>query len=85
MACNGEEGVEKFAERSFDVVLMDVQMPVMDGLTATRIIRHHETGTGKHTPIIAVTAGMDRESCLQAGMDDHLHKPSSTGRSSSVA
>ncbi len=74
-ADNGEEGVEKFAEQSFDVVLMDVQMPVMDGLTATRIIRNHETGTGRRTRIIAVTAGVDRESCLQAGMDDHLHKP----------
>jgi CheY-like chemotaxis protein len=76
VADNGQDGVEKFDQDSFDVVLMDVQMPVMDGLTATRIIRHHESGLGKqHTPIIAVTAGMDRESCLQAGMDDHLYKP----------
>ncbi len=75
IACNGEEGVEKFVEQLFDVVLMDVQMPVMDGLTATRVIRHHEVGMAKHTPIIAVTAGMGRESCLQAGMDDHLRKP----------
>ena len=75
VAGNGEEAVEKFDQHSFDVVLMDVQMPVMDGLAATRMIRRHESGTGVHTPIIAVTAGFDRESCLQAGMDDHLYKP----------
>lgn len=75
VASDGKEGVEIFDRQSFDVVLMDVQMPIMDGLTATRVIRRNETGTGKHTPIIAVTAGMDRARCLQAGMDDHLHKP----------
>lgn len=75
LAMNGQEGVEKFSQHPFDVVLMDVQMPVMDGLTATRIIRENEQAAGTHTLIIAVTAGMDRESCLQAGMDDHLAKP----------
>ena len=75
VAGNGEEAVQRFAEQAFDVVLMDVQMPVMDGLTATRMIRNHENGIGKRTPIIAVTAGVDRESCLQAGMDEHLQKP----------
>ena len=75
IACNGQEGVDQFALRSFDVVLMDIQMPVMDGLVATHVMRQQESGTGRHTPIIAVTAGMDRESCLLAGMDDHLCKP----------
>lgn len=75
VAINGKEGVEKFAQQTFDVVCMDVQMPVMDGLAATRHIRRQETGTGKRSLIIAVTAGVDRETCLQAGMDDHLQKP----------
>jgi CheY-like chemotaxis protein len=75
VAANGEEAVNQFALHPFDLVLMDVQMPIMDGLTATRIIRRRETGTGKHAPIIAVTAGFDRDSCLEAGMDEHLQKP----------
>lgn len=75
LAINGEESVRKMEEEEFDVVLMDVQMPIMDGLTATRLIRRYEAGTKKHTPILAVTAGMDRDSCLDAGMDDYLAKP----------
>ena len=54
---------------------MDVLMPIMDGIAATHIMRQHEFATGGHTPIVAVTAGMDRQSCLQAGMDEHLVKP----------
>ena len=75
LAENGEEAVDKFGQQAFDVILMDVQMPVMDGLTATRVIRHREHGRDEHTPIIAVTAGVDRQSCLEAGMDEHMHKP----------
>jgi CheY-like chemotaxis protein len=75
VAGNGREAVTKFVEHEFDVVLMDVQMPVMDGIAATQIIRQHEYASGNHTPIIAVTAGVDRESCMEAGMDDHLIKP----------
>lgn len=75
LAATGEEAVNHFAEQVFDLVLMDIQMPIMDGLTATRIIRRREQGTGRRAPIIAVTAGFDRDSCLQAGMDDHLEKP----------
>ena len=75
LAKNGREAVTKFVENEFDVVLMDVQMPIMDGIAATQIIRQHEFARGGHTPIIAVTAGMDRESCMEAGMDDYLVKP----------
>ena len=63
------------AKAEFNVVLMDVHMPVMDGLCASRLIRKDEAETGKHTPIVAVTAGMDSQSCLEAGMDDYLGKP----------
>ena len=75
VATDGQQAVDRMAEEEFDVVLMDVQMPVMDGLAATRLIRQQEAGTTKHTPILAVTAGMDRQSCLEAGMDEYLEKP----------
>ncbi len=75
LAANGEQAVHELAENDYDVVLMDMQMPVMDGLTATRRIRQQEAGTIKHTPIIAVTAGVDRQSCLEAGVDAYLAKP----------
>jgi two-component system, sensor histidine kinase and response regulator len=76
VASNGAEGVAACQQRHFDVVLMDLQMPVMDGMTATRKIREWET-TG-HIPIIALTANAmtgDRELCEAAGMDGYLTKP----------
>jgi signal transduction histidine kinase/CheY-like chemotaxis protein len=79
VADNGLLGVEALAERHFDVVLMDMMMPVMDGLEATRRIRSTEQSSGApRTPIIAMTANAmqgDRESCIEAGMDDYLAKP----------
>ncbi len=78
VATNGKEAVEAIATQSFDLVLMDVHMPVMDGLTATRIIRDREHGSGQHLPIIALTAGAtveDRENSQSAGMDSFVTKP----------
>lgn len=75
VANNGLQAVDQSREASFDLVLMDVQMPVMDGLQATKMIREQEIGTEKRAVIIAVTAGFDRETCLSAGMDDHMEKP----------
>ena len=75
---NGALAVDVTARERFDMVLMDVQMPVMDGLTATSRIRTREHTTGVHLPIIAVTAhalDQDRQRCLAAGMDDYLPKP----------
>ena len=76
VAGNGAEGVAACKERQFDIVLMDLQMPVMDGMTATRKIRDWEISG--HTPIIALTANAmtgDRELCEAAGMDGYLTKP----------
>ncbi|MFV8817755.1 YfiR/HmsC family protein [Haliea sp. E17] len=78
LAQNGREAVAALSQGAFDVVLMDVHMPVMDGLTATRTIRERERGTEAHVPIIAMTAGAtteDREQCFAAGMDDFVTKP----------
>jgi signal transduction histidine kinase/DNA-binding response OmpR family regulator len=78
VAANGREAVQKFDGRSFDVVLMDVQMPEMSGLEALAVIRQREKGTDRHTPIIAVTAHAirgDRERYLAAGMDGYVAKP----------
>ena len=75
---NGQLAVDITAAQHFDLVLMDVQMPVMDGLTATIRIRERENATGTHLPIVAVTAHAldgDRARCLAAGMDDYLPKP----------
>jgi CheY-like chemotaxis protein len=76
-AVNGREALERLAEESFDLVLMDCQMPVMDGLSATAALRCSEP-PGQHLPVIALTADATAEgraACLAAGMDDYLAKP----------
>ncbi|MFV0365022.1 MAG: response regulator [Mangrovibacterium sp.] len=79
IANNGLEGVELFKENKFDFVLMDIMMPVMDGLEATKNIRAYELEQNcERTPIIAVTANTldnDREKCIENGMDEFMAKP----------
>jgi len=78
IAANGEEGLARLRADQFDLILMDIQMPVLDGLQATLQIRADEQGTGRRIPIIAMTANAligDRERCLAAGMDDYVSKP----------
>ena len=78
LACDGQEALQALAKKHFDLVLMDVQMPEMDGFAATAAIRTRETVTGAHIPIVAMTARAmkgDRERCLETGMDDYISKP----------
>lgn len=79
LAVDGEQAVQAFAEQPFDLILMDLQMPHMDGLQASRLIREIEFAKGRpHTPIMAVTANAlpeDRAACTSAGMDDFIAKP----------
>jgi CheY-like chemotaxis protein len=75
---NGKEAVTSCLQSNFDLVLMDVQMPEMDGITATAMIRAHEKTNGKRTPVVAMTAHAmigDRDYCVAAGMDGYLAKP----------
>ncbi|WP_323971721.1 response regulator [Aeromonas hydrophila] len=77
IAGNGAIALEMVAQTHYNLILMDMQMPVMDGLAATRLLRERED-VGQHTPILAMTANVmagDRERCLAAGMDDHIAKP----------
>jgi len=72
---NGREAVASLQSDSFDVVLMDIEMPEMDGISATRLIRAGERLNGSRLPIVAVTSKDNRQECLNAGMDAYLPKP----------
>jgi len=77
-AVNGEDAVQKSQKNSYDIVLMDCQMPLKDGFEATRDIRRLEQDVGRRQVIIALTANAlsgDKENCLNAGMDDFITKP----------
>jgi len=77
-ASNGKEALDRFGTTSFDLILMDIQMPVMSGLVAAEKIRALEATTNSHVPIIAITANAmigDKEKCLSAGIDDYISKP----------
>lgn len=77
-ANNGKEALDKMARTQYDIILMDIQMPVMNGLIASEKIRELEMSTGSHIPIIAITANAmlgDKEKCISAGMDDYISKP----------
>jgi PAS domain S-box-containing protein len=78
VAANGKQALAALEKSSFDLALMDVQMPEMDGYEATAVIREKEKTSGTHLPVIAMTAHAmvgDRDRCLEAGMDDYLSKP----------
>lgn len=77
IATNGKQGAEEAKNHLFDLIIMDCQMPVMDGYESSRLIRANEKGD-KHIPIVALTAlgsADQKEKCLAAGMDDYLMKP----------
>ena len=78
VALHGKIALDMFGTSNYDLILMDIQMQEMDGITATRKIREIEESTNSHVPIVAVTANAllgDRETCLSAGMDDYISKP----------
>jgi CheY-like chemotaxis protein len=77
-ASNGKEALDKFGTTAFDLILMDIQMPVMSGLIAAEKIRALEASTNSHIPIIAITANAmigDKEKCMSSGIDDYISKP----------
>lgn len=77
-ASNGKEALDKFGSASYDIILMDIQMPVMSGLIAAEKIRAIEATTSTHVPIIAITANAmlgDKEKCMSSGIDDYISKP----------
>ena len=77
-ASNGKEALDKFGTANYDLILMDIQMPVMNGLLAAEKIRSLESVTNSHVPIIAITANAmigDKEKCISAGIDDYISKP----------
>ncbi|HKL37529.1 MAG TPA: response regulator [Bacteroidales bacterium] len=78
VANNGKEALDKFGSVKYDIILMDIQMPVMNGIVTTQKIRNLEKSSNTHTPIIAITANAllgDKEECLEAGTDDYISKP----------
>ena len=78
LASSGREAIDWLEKKRFDLILMDLQMPDMDGLEATALIREREKRDGGRTPIVALTAHTmkgDRERCLEAGMDNYINKP----------
>jgi CheY-like chemotaxis protein len=78
VAGNGKEALDKFGTTKYDLILMDIQMPIMNGIIATKKIRELESSTNLQTPIIAITANAlsgDKEACLAAGMNDYISKP----------
>jgi len=78
VASTGREALALLSQQAFDLVLMDIQMPDIDGFQATAAIREGEEASGKHIPILALTAHAmagDRHRCIQAGMDDYISKP----------
>ncbi len=78
VANNGKEALDKFGTTKYDIILMDIQMPVMNGIVATKKIRELESSSNTHTPIIAITANAlsgDEETCMAAGMNDYISKP----------
>lgn len=78
VANNGLEAVEKVQEKKYDLILMDLMMPIMDGFEATKAIRNFEESIHSHTPIIGLTANTfdaDREKCIGIGMDEYMAKP----------
>jgi len=81
VASNGKQALEMFGLKQYDLILMDIMMPVMDGIVATKKIREIESTGERHVPIVAVTANAlagDRENCLAAGVDDYIAKPFTT-------
>ena len=78
VANNGKEAVDRLGKKNYDIILMDLMMPVMDGLEATRVIRDKEKDSGKKNIIIGLTANTydaDRDKCLENGMNEYMVKP----------